>query len=390
MLRFHSDEMLRDPFPVYDRIRSEGGLLHEPRADLWLLFDHESVKRVLTDHDGFSSAVSPAEARSARWLLFTDPPRHTRLRTLIARAFTPRAVASLEPRIRALSTSLLEPALARGELDLVADFAVPLPLMVIAEMLGAPVADLDHFRRWSDAVVSLALSVTGDAGAAQAEQAFRDTTDEMQAYLAALTRARRASPADDLLTRLVEVEVDGERLTDDELLGFFQLLLVAGHETTTNLIDNAILCFLDHPDELARVRADPTLLPGAIEEVLRHRSPVQAMFRMTRRDATIRGRTIPAGKLVLAMIGAANRDPLVFPDPARFDITRTPNPHIAFGHGIHFCIGAALARLEARVALGDLLTRTRRIDHASDQPWTPRKAFHIHGPAHLPLRISPR
>jgi cytochrome P450 len=211
----------------------------------------------------------------------------------------------------------------------------------------------------------------------------------MRDALPELITQRRAARSDDLLTRLVEAEVDGERLTPGELLGFVQLLLVGGQETTANLINNAILCFLDHPDQLARLRAAPDLLPSAIEEVLRYRSPVQWMPRATRRAVEMHGQTIPAGKLVLPMIGSANRDPKHFPDAGRFDIARDPNPHLAFGHGIHACLGAPLARLEGRIALADFLERVQGFALASNEPWEPRKAFGVHGPSRLQIRFTP-
>jgi cytochrome P450 len=183
--------------------------------------------------------------------------------------------------------------------------------------------------------------------------------------------------------------LDGERLTQVEILGFFQLLLLAGSETTTNLINNAILCFIEHPGQLARLRAAPELLPSAIEEVLRYRSPLQWMFRVTTREVEMHGQAIPAGKVVLVMMGSANRDPKQFPNPNDFDITRNPNPHVAFGHGIHFCLGAALARLEAKVALTEFLERVGDFKLASDTPWEPRKGLHVHGPTRLPLLFQP-
>ena len=184
--------------------------------------------------------------------------------------------------------------------------------------------------------------------------------------------------------------MDGERLAEAEILGFFQLLLLAGHETTTNLIGNAVLSLLENPDQLALLRAVPDLVPSAVEEVLRYRSPVQAMFRVTRREVEMHGQVIPAGKLVLAWIGSANRDAGHFPDAGRFDVARQPNPHVAFGHGIHFCVGAPLARLEGCIALADLLERLAAIELASDEPWEPREAFHVHGPNRLSIRFQPR
>jgi cytochrome P450 len=274
-------------------------------------------------------------------------------------------------------------------MDLCADFAVPLPIMVIAEMLGIPIADRDRFKRWSDAILNLGETIGGGEAGAQAAREFRAAREEIRAYLADLLPARRRAPEDDLLTRLVQAEVDGERLSEDEILDFFLLLLLAGSETTTNLISNAILCFLEHPTELARLRASPDLWPSAIEEVLRYRSPVQSVFRTPRRDIEVHGQVIPAGKLVLAVVGSANRDPKQFEAPDRFDVGRDPNSHIAFGHGVHFCLGAPLARLEAKIALPDLVSRLRGLRLASDAPWEPRKAINVHGPNRLPIRFEP-
>ncbi|MBV9773821.1 MAG: cytochrome P450 [Gemmatimonadetes bacterium] len=390
MLDLLSAEARRDPYPLYERVRGASPVLHDPRTGTWMLFDYDSVKRALNDHDAFSSVVSPPGSRTARWLLFSDPPRHTRLRALVTRAFTPRAVAALEPRIREITGGLLDRVVERGEMELVADFSVPLPLMVIAEMLGAPVEDWPRFRRWSDAVMGLIHTVSGSPEAERAVSAFAAVHAEMEGYLAVLLEERRTAPREDLLSRLVEAEVDGERLDDEDLLGFFQLLLLAGHETTTNLIGNAVLSLVENPDQLARLRDTPGLVPSAVEEVLRHRSPVQAMFRVTRHEVELRGQTIPTGRLVLAMIGSANRDPARFPDPNRFDVARDPNPHVAFGHGIHFCIGAPLARLEARVALPALMETLAELEPAGDAPWEPRQAFHVHGPERLPLRFARR
>jgi cytochrome P450 len=390
-MNLFSDEMRRNPYPVYDQMRSRSPVLHYLPADLWLIFDYEGVKRALNDPDTFSSRATPPgdPGPPPEWFIFLDPPRHTRMRALIMRAFTPRVVANLEPRIRELSRDLLDQTIERGEMDLAADFSVPLALMVIAEMIGIPVADRPRFKHWSDVILNLSATVSGGEEAVQAVKAFAAVKAEMNAYLTALLEQRRAEPKDDLLTRLVEAEVDGARLTEKEILGFFQLLLLAGNETTANLINNALLCFIENPDQLAHLRAAPELLPSAIEEVLRYRCPIQSMFRVTRRAVAMHGQVIPAGKLVLPMIGSANRDPQQFPDAGRFDIMRAPNPHLAFGHGPHFCLGAPLARLEARIALTDLLKRVKGFALASHEPWEPRKAFHVHGPSRLPIRFEP-
>ncbi len=385
-MNLFSDDMRRNPYPVYDQLRSTSPVFRVPPPfDAWLILDYEGVKRALNDHDAFSSRV-PAPKD---WFIFFDPPRHTKLRGLISKAFTPRVVANLEPRIRDLSRQLLDPVIERGEMDLAADYAVPLPMKVIAEMIGFPAEEWPRFKRWSDGILKISYTRSGGEEAAAGMNEFVAVTAEMSAYLTDTIARRRAAPKDDLLTRLIEAEVDGERLTPAEILGFFQLLVVGGQETTTNLITNAILCFTENPDPLARLQAAPDLLPSAIEEVLRYRSPLQWILRTPRRDVEMHGQVIPAGKLVLPMIGSANRDPRHFPDPGRFDVARTPNPHLAFGHGIHSCLGAPLARLEARIALADILRRLKGLALASAQPWEPRKALHVHGPARLPIRFEP-
>jgi cytochrome P450 len=385
---FLSPDVRRNPFPWYDEMRRASPVFHDPRSNIWMLFDYDSVKRAMDDHETFGSRVVPPSGRAPEWLVFLDPPRHSRLRALVSRAFAPRSIAALEPRVRALSASLLDALDGRDEMDLVEDYAMPLPVLVIAELIGIPASDRARFERWSHTIVNLSYAMAGGEAAMRAVREHAAVQTEMTEYLVHLVAKRRAAPADDLLSRLAHAEVDGARLTDAEILGFFQLLLSAATETTTNLIDNAVLCFLEHPDELARLRGDRSLLPSAIEEVVRFRSPGQIMFRQTTRDVTVRDRTIPADSFVLVLVGSANRDPARFDDPDRFDIGRAPNPHIGFGHGIHACLGAALARLEARVALGDLLDRLDAIELAGSDPWEPREALHVHGPARLPIRFA--
>lgn len=381
MLDFLSEQTRRNPYPVYDQLRRTAPAFHDPRSGLWMIFDYENVKRALSDSDTFSSRYG------FEWLIFLDPPRHTKLRALISRAFTPRSVANLEPRIHELVYGLLDQAIQRSEMDMAADFSVPLPMMVIAEMLGIPAASWLRFKHWADAILALSYTISdrGTEESRAAVEKFFAVTTEMNVYLTDLLQQRKTTPQDDLLTRLVEAEVDGERLTQEQILGFFQLLLLAGSETTTNLINNAILCLIENPDQLVRLRETPHLLPSAIEEVLRYRSPLQWMYRVARRDVEIHGKTIPAGSLVLAMIGSANRDPQQFQKADRFDIAREPNPHIAFGLGLHFCLGAPLARLEARIALTGFLERVKSFRLASAEPWEPRKGSHVLGPTRLPI-----
>jgi cytochrome P450 len=385
MIDFFSDDIRRNPYPAYDQLRSVSPVFHVPPPfDAWLIFDYEGVWRALNDHDVFSSKVpSPPN-----WFIFFDPPEHSSQRGLIARAFTPRIVANLESFIRRLSRELLDAVVKDGEMDLVASYSAPLPMTVIAELIGMSGVDLPRFKRWSDGILRISYTRSGDEAAAAALQEFRQVTAEMDTYLSDLIAQRRRAPKDDLITRLVEAELDGARLTQPEILGFFQLLVVGGQETTVNLINNAILCFLEHPEQLARLRANLDLLPAAIEEVLRYRSPLQWVMRTPRRDVELHGQVIPAGKLVLPVIGSANRDPKQFRDPNRFDITREPNAHVAFGHGIHACLGAPLARLEARIALTDLLDRLEEIRLARSEPWPPRQVLNVHGPSSLPIRFE--
>jgi cytochrome P450 len=386
-VNFFSDDVRRNPFPLYDQIRSASPVFHYAPTDAWMIFDYEGVKRALSDHEAFSSVVKPPTGGAPAWLVFLDPPQHTKLRALISKAFTPRSVSNLLPRVQEISRELLDRVIERGEMDLCLDYAARLPTMVIAEMIGIPTVDLDRFMHWIEVIMNLGYSALGGEAAARAIAEHALIKEEMADYVTALLRERRRSPEDDLLTRLAMAEVDGERLTDVEILGFFQLLLSAATETTTNVIDNAVLCFLDHPAELARLRASPDLVPSAVEEVVRYRSPGQMMFRQTVRDVEMRGQVIPAGKFVLVMIGSANRDPAFFKDADRFDVGRDPNPHLGFGQGIHFCIGAPLARLESRVALADIVSRLHDIELADAAPWEPRKALHVHGPARLPIRF---
>jgi cytochrome P450 len=392
VLDLFSENMRRDPYPVYDRMRVDSPVFHLALLDLWTIFDYDGVKRALADHGAFSSNLSqaPGHGNPGDWFLFFDPPRHTKLRALIAKAFTPRVVADLEPRVRGLSRELLDRMIDRGEADVVAAFSAPLPMRVIAELLGVPADDWPRYKSWSDTILSVANTFAPGEETDRIFVEFKAVTEEMRAALPDLIARVRSARPGALLARLAEAEVDGEQLTPQEILGFVQLLLVGGQETTVNLINNSLLCLLEHSDQLARLRSAPDLLPSAIEEVLRFRSPLQWMPRATTRDIEMHGQVIPAGKLVLPMMGSANRDPRQFPKAGRFDIARTPNPHLAFGHGIYVCLGAPLARLEARIALADFLGSVDEFELATDVPWEPRQALSVHGPSRLPIRFTPR
>ena len=390
----------RNPYPIFSLMRRFQPVFHIKKYKLWLVFGYDDTKRVLTEHATFSSdfrhlagAEMMDNPQMRANLITSDPPIHTKLRGLVTRAFTARTVANLEPRITQLTHSMLDGVIETGRMDLVDDLAYPLPVVVISEMLGIPAEDRAQFRVWSDELVRSANNLFGDR-----EEMMKDEVPEggsplvmegMGPYLAKIIAQRRSQPRDDLISALVAAELDGERLTEADLMSFCSLLLVAGNITTTNLVANAMLSFVEHPAALAQLQANPALLPGAIEEVLRCQSPVQFMFRITTRPVELGGKTLPAGNIVLALIGSANRDSAKFANAGRFDITREPNQHIAFGQGIHYCLGAPLARLEGRVALAILIERLRDVRRASLLPLQAGDALILHGVRHLPLRFRP-
>ncbi|MFB6671123.1 cytochrome P450 [Streptomyces sp. NPDC056390] len=377
-----------DPYPVYEELRARGPVhrvrLPKPADDgeAWLIVGHEEARAALTDPRlvkspaklGFSGLD---EELIGTHLLITDPPHHTRLRSLVTRAFTARRVESLRPRIQHITDDLLDAMLPLGRADLVESFAFPLPLTVICELLGVPDIDRADFRRMSNEVVA-----PSDRDGEYA------TFVELAAYLRDLIEDKRASaPADDLLGALIRTTAeDGDRLSPDELCAMAFILLIAGHETTVNLIASGVRALLTHPDQLAALRADMTLIGGAVEEMLRYEGPVEnATYRFTVEDTEVGGTVIPGGSAVLVGLAAADHDPERFPEPDRFDIRRDARGHIAFGHGLHHCLGAPLARLEGQIALRTLLDRAPAL--ALDGPaddWLP--GMLIRGVRSLPVR----
>jgi cytochrome P450 len=382
-------EMQLNPYPMYAMMRQLNPVYHDADSGTYSVFRYDDVKRALTEHETFSSQFNP-EGREqgglSTSLITTDPPRHTKLRALISRAFTPRAIANLEPRIQQWTNELLDHVIETGRLDLVHDLSSPLPVTVIAELMGIPAADRLKFKEWSDIIVA-SSSATVKPDPVIAEQ-LRVALPEMRDYFMPIFQQRRIEPRDDLISALLAAELEGERLDDEDVFAFAWLLLVAGNETTTNLISNAILTFLELPEVLTQIKNDSALLPAAIEEVLRYRSPVQAMFRVMKTDIELAGQTIPAGKMVIAWIGSANRDEIKFANPDGFDLARSPNQHIAFGNGIHFCLGAPLARLEARIVLNVMLARLQNLARADDSPLEPLEGLVVQGVKRLPLTFA--
>ena len=373
-----TEDQALNPFPWYHHMRESQPIQYQPQYRSWQVFRYDDVQRVLSDYSAFSSSFSGGQRQDplSVSVISMDPPRHRQLRNLVTQAFTPRAVAQLSGRITTIVNDLLDRVIETGHMDVVSDLAYPLPVIVIAEMLGIPQEDRARFKVWSDAVVGASYP---DGGNPQAE---------MSEYFLTMIEQRRHEAKDDLISALLNAQIDGQHLNQQELLGFCILLLVAGNETTTNLIGNAFLCFDEHPEVMEQLRAEPALLPGAIEEVLRYRSPVQFMYRRAAANITLGDQEIRAGQMVLAWIGSANRDERQFPNPDVFDIKRTPNRHLAFGHGIHFCIGAPLARLEARIALTIMLERLHNIQRVRSVPLEATGSAIVYGVQHLPITFK--
>ena len=340
------------------------------RWGIFEVFRYDDVRQVLSDHATFSSdtsRLSPDAVQFSRGsLMLTDPPEHRKLRGLVSQAFTPKMVARLEPRILELTTQLLDD-IDGDEFDLVERFAHPLPLMVIAELLGVPISDRGLFRGWADRLVGLRVT-DPTTEAADMGMVVGTAMSEMGAYLLDHVRDRRSHARDDMLSDLVAAEVDGHRLDDQEIVNSSCLLLLAGQITSTMALGNAILCLRDNPAAEAELRANPDLLPSAFEEVLRHRPPLTQAARISTVDVEVGGQVIPANSMIISWMLSANYDERQFPDPERFDIHRQPNRQYAFGHGIHFCLGAQLARVEGVLALDLLFRRFAEITVRTDDP----------------------
>jgi cytochrome P450 len=398
------DEVMAAPYAAFRQLRVHDPVHWSPVLRGWVLTRYRDVRAALFDPalsadriTPFSTGLSP-DKRAAlsgleriltRWAVFVDPPDHTRLRGLINRAFTPRAIAAMAGPIAGIVDDLIDAMAARagaGEIDLIADFAYPLPALVIARILGLPDADVAHFKGWSDDLAAFVGSA--QATADKYARAIRGVAD-MDRYFRAIVRERRgAAPREDVIGALIAAEESGRALSEDELVATAILVLFAGHETTTNLIGNGMIALLGQPDALAALRASPDLAECAVEELLRFDSPAASVSRVARADMMLGGRAIRAGDRLFLMLNAANRDPEAFADPDRLDLARDPNPHLAFGYGPHYCVGAPLARLEARVAFQRLLARFSGIRLAEARlDWSDNLV--LRGVRRLPLVMKP-
>ena len=357
-----SEEVARDPYAVYRRLRDRDPVHRMRLVDAWILTRYEDADTLLRDHARFSNEDRRFHDTGLTTLLDIDPPDHTRLRALVSRAFTPRSVRSWHGRVQAIADRLLDAVAGQDRFDLIAVLGYPLPVTVIAEMLGVPADDMDRFEGWSN---DIALIVEPILTPAQVER-VRRATEELFAYFETIVEARRREPRDDLVSTLLAAEEEGDRLTREELLSTMLLILVAGNETTRNLIGNGTLALLGHPDQLQRLRDEPDLLEPAVDELLRYDSPVQLDGRVVREDLEMGGKRLRAGEKAIALIGAANRDPAAFGNPDALDIARSEKSHLSFGRGIHYCLGASLAVLEARIAFRGLLDRFPSIRMAAE------------------------
>ena len=379
----------RDPYPVYRALRDDAPVYHDAQRGFWALSRFDDVLWAAHEPGTFCSGEGIALEGQARSpfpnLIVMDDPRHGQLRKLVSRGFTSRPVAAFEPRVRELATEMVDAIVERGAggdpVDLVPALSGPLPMTVVGDLIGVAPADREQFRTWSDAIVHQ------DVDRPETVEAGRAAAGAVVRYFGEIIAARRAAPSDDLVSALLASEVDGEHLADEEILGFCFLLIVAGTETTTNLIGGGAYALATFPDERARLLDEPARIPGAVEEMLRWSSPVQGLARTTTRPVERHGVTIPVGAKVQLLYGAANRDEREFADPERFDVTRTIERHLAFGHGVHFCLGAALARLEATVVFEELLRRVPDWQVDTDAvTWIHSSS--VRGPATLPITLS--
>jgi hypothetical protein len=384
-------EIHEDPYPVYARLRSEAPVYRNDEFDFWALSRHVDVLAAFRSVDAFSNAsgvsLDPSafgpNAHKMMSFLALDPPRHTRMRSLVGKKFTPSKVAQMEDRIRAIALEHLEPALERGAFDFIADFAGRLPMDVISELVGVPPVDRAEIRRLADLVVHR------EDGVFDVPQAGMDAALTLVGYYQDMVNERRAAPRDDLTSALLEAEVDGDELTDEEVIGFLFLMVVAGNETTTKLLGNAWFWGWHNPDQRAKAFGDAARVPDWVEETLRYDTSSQMLLRVTRLPMELHGVSIPQGDRVLLLVGSANRDEDVFPDPDRYDLDRDTSRLVSFGSGRHFCMGAPLARMEARIGLTELVKRVSSYD-IDVQRIQRVHSINVRGLAALPTTVTLR
>lgn len=391
----------RKQYPWYRSMRAAQPVHYREQEECWEVFRYDDVLQVLSDHktfsSGFRSGDGPTQPKAeeastqpiASTIIALDPPRHDQLRGVVAHDFTPRTLARLTPRITQIANELLDQVTPTGSMDVVRDFSYPLPVIVIAEMLGLPPDERPRFKWWSDALLAGSFKERIQARERGLHGAAEETRKDMSAYFEEMLERRRHQLGEDLMSKLIAARIDEQPLSQEELLGFCELLLIAGNITTTNLIANAIVCFDEHPEALERLHQTPQLLPRAIEEVLRYRSPVHFLGRRAATTTRLGGQEIQAGQTILAWIASANRDEAQFPEPERFDIERAPNHHLSFGYDIHFCLGAHLARLEAKIGLAAILERLPDMQRAPGTPLEMVNSDLIYGVKNLSLTFTP-
>lgn len=407
LVRLRSPAGRADPYPLFRRAQRRAPVIFIPKHN-WIVTRYAEAASVLRDPRfssdqntrrfrpgweefwrSFTEKYPERPVRLTNTMLFKDGADHERLRGLVSKAFTPRVIEGLRDRVQALADELLDSVEQSGQMDLIADYAYPLPVTIICELLGVPVEDRADFREWT---VKVAQSLDPSTNAEEEDamiRAGRDAADAFGAYFRRVVESRKADPKDDLVTALINAQEGEDRLTTDELLATFVLLLVAGHETTTNLIGNGVLALLRNPGELVKLRADlgSEAVRLAVEELLRYEPPVAGVLRIASEDIPLGGTVIPKGHDVIVLIAAVNRDPTQFPDPDQLDIRRTDNRHLTFSGGSHFCLGAPLARLEGQIAIATLLRRFPSLELETDEPeW--RETFTLRGLKRLPLRVA--
>jgi len=391
-------EVLADPYPLYHRLRTEDPVLWDPFLHAWVVTRYADVTQVLLDFSALRTPtpeqlsqmgladLSPIASVMVKQMLFMDPPAHTRLRGLCSQAFTPRRVDALRQHIQDIANELLDSVLPAGEMDVIADFAAPLPAIVTAEMLGVPISDHVQLKRWSADFAEMLGNFQHNPNRTNR---VRSSLDEMTTYFKNAIREQRARPVDGLVSSLLAAEIDGDRLTEEEIVASLIVTMVGGQETTTNLIGNGILSLLRNPEVMEELRNDLSLIPPAVEELLRYESPSQHTARLAPYDIEIGGKKIQKKQAVIAVMGAANRDPERFPDPDRLDIARKDNRHVAFGFGAHFCFGAPLARIEGQIAFATILQRLQNLCLKSG-PITWRENLGLRGLTALAVSFTPK